>query len=174
MNLMPKGKVFKILGGIILLIAVGLFGWKYLLPQKAPTQPAPKSAKITIPCPTLTEFCQNAKPVFKKDRFVGLGAKISSGSAILAVFDGTVKKRSTILSKELGGETFTNIELIGTDLTARYLLKTNERMGGDVKKGQEITKVGEGIDYYDGLNLVFILVSGNTGPIPSDQFEFEK
>lgn len=133
---------------------------------------------ITIPCPSIPEFCKNPKKITNDEGGgVAIGNNIKAGSPIYAVLDGQSKLRTAIVD----GEQFLEIDLISSQnsLRAYYFLKKIEGDQGSLsiqnsfKKGEVITTVtAEPIKYFGNYNLVFKFFD-NDREIPSEKVIFE-
>lgn len=124
----------------------------------------PWTDSITLPCPSVPEFCQNPKGVLNEEGGgVAIGNNIKAGSPIYAVFDGQSKLRTAIVNEEQ----FFEIDLISSQnnsLRAYYFLKSpvGDQGSFSIKdrfnKGEVITTVSaEAIKYLGNYNLVFKL-----------------
>lgn len=186
MDLMPNddqpnvitSKVFlskriKILIALVLilsLLSISFVLTKRFLPKSAPSSspaPVPTSNKITLPCPSTPQFCQQAKEMIENGQIKGIGASVEKNSPLVAVFDGKALTRSYTIAK-IG--TFTHISLTSTknDLTAIYYLSKTPSKEGLIKKGEIIaTATNSGV-------LMFLLLDKNHQPIPKSGIIFEK
>lgn len=150
----------------------------HLPPHLAATLKSPSTLSITIPCPSVPEFCQNTKEVLNEEGGgLSIGNNIKAGSPIYAVFDGQSKLRTAIVD----GEQFFQIDLISSQnsLRAYYFLKKIEGDQGTLsiqnsfKKGEVIATVSaDPIKYLGNYNLVFKLFYPDR-ELPSEKITFE-
>ncbi len=164
----PLFKFIPVILLVLIAVALSFISTRYL-PKPVP--------KITIPCPSIPSFCQSAQPVVKNQKYLAIGAKLASGSALYAVFDGKLIKRTVILDIGLGGGKFTQISLTNKagDKTAVYYLNTKANVSAEVKKGQQIaTTQTETIFFYDNYSLAFTLLDKNHQTIPIERLVFER
>lgn len=162
-----------VLAFIVLLGGVFLGGVFWLFPKPSP--PPLEKPKIAIPCPTDAIFCQNAKPIIKGGRYLGLATNVDEDSPIYAVFDGKTIKRKVIFEKQ-SEDGFTQITLVNDqkNLKAVYSLKAKISIGSIVKKGDVLAVVSKDpIKFYDDYNLAFTLLDQNNQEIPYQQINFQ-
>lgn len=165
---------------VVILVSIIAFVIAKRFLEKAPTPSPP--AKITIPCPSIPQFCQQKKPVSINNNYIGIGASIKPSSPIFAVFDGRITRRSFALDQALGGEKFIQLELTNTvnDKVAYYYVKNIQKnIPSIVKEGQQIaTSSADTINYFNNYSLVFSLTDKkpediNNRIVPIEQIDFK-
>lgn len=150
----------------------------HLPPDLAAALKPPSILSITLPCPSVPEFCQNTKEVLNEEGGgVSIGNNIKAGSSVYAVFDGQSKLRTATVD----GEQFLEIDLISSqnNLRAYYFLKNPYGDKGtfsiqnSFKKGEVMATVSaEPIKYLGNYNLVFKLFYPDR-EFPSEKITFE-
>ncbi len=174
----PKSPVLLILALIaLIIILVIVFTYTKKSPVKqnlVPVKsPAPVSLKISIPCPSVTKFCQQGKELIKDGHYLGIGAILDKNSPLIAVFDGEVVIRGYTIAKK-GSFTQINLTNPKKDLTAIYYVTKASVKQGLVKKGEIIaTNSGEPMSDYNNYNLLFLLLDQKAQPIFKDKISFE-
>src|SRR3989344_3474021 len=58
-----------------------------------------KAAETKYGCPSIDSFCKNGKDIIRDGAYIGFGANLASGSAILASFDGKLTSAITTLTE---------------------------------------------------------------------------
>ena len=166
---------------ILLPVLVSLLILKYEQFQKKHLQQittsSPAPVKIAIPstppskvdlkkdllsCPSIPDFCANAKDVNQHDTYLGIGTNLAKGSPVYAAFDGELSSLSGKIASGSAQETITIIYLDNKDkgIRAVYTLKGQTPQPKTVKEGDTISKVGDKINLF-GSSLLFKLIKGN-------------
>jgi len=154
--LKPKFLIPLGLGVLIVLFIVGLVSQGRLKLKPEPS-PAPQGLSPIFVCPTIKEFCENGQDIIRNGNYVGFGAKIASGSAIYAVFDGKITSQARTYEE---GDIITSLFLHNseTNTTAAYRFIGEGKSIDSVKAGQVIGQVGNQMDRFSRVNLLFSLV----------------
>jgi len=120
--------------------------------------------RTKIFCPSVKEFCEKGQGIVK-DQYVGLGYKLSSGSAIFAAFDGNLTATFSAYPVETNGQTtqekFKALYLDSPNLNLRgvYYFRGQVTKTGPVIKGEQIAiSNGKPIVIYDNNSLIFSLI----------------
>lgn len=178
----PFYKSPKFLGGIGLLVltmlSLGIYILfpKYFTSHFTPVNSTPVTAKPSnLICPMEKEFCKNGKDIIINDQYIGFGIdKISTGSAVLAAFDGTLTsgKMTTASQEEFIVLSIVNEE---TKKQAFYWFKGSHIQPKGVLRGEVIaTSSGQAISSVQDQKLVFNLIysaNGNTIKLKPEDFE---
>jgi len=124
------------------------------------------STPFKLSCPTIKEFCKKGQGIVK-DQYVGLGYKLSSGSAIFAAFDGNLTATFSAYPIEVNGKTTQQkfkilyLDNPSLNLRARYFFRGKDKdiKTGKISKGEQIAiSNGKPIVIYDNSSLVFSLI----------------
>ena len=124
--------------------------------------------RTKIFCPSVKEFCEKGEGVIKDQKYIGLGYRLSSGSAIFAAFDGNLTSTKSAYPIEVNGKTtqenFKIVYLDNPDLRLRAIYffrgKAKDIKTGKISKGQQIAVSGKPIAIYDNNSLIFSLIPG--------------
>lgn len=165
----PQKTKWILLASLLILLIIGIFlAYKFFK----------RTQRITIPCPSVPEFCQNPKQVLNYKGGGAIGSNIKAGSPIFAVFNGQRVHAPNKLRVE--NEEYIQILLRNDQqkLTAVYYLK--DTASGEVflrdpnyKKGEIIATVSaEPIKYFGNYNLIFRLFD-EYKLIPFEKIAFE-
>lgn len=128
--------------------------------QPVPVSPKPETLqKGPYNCPSIPEFCQNAKPIERDGYEVGLGAQIPPDSPIFAAFDGELSTLTSYLNHENNKEQISTIYLDNAErgLRAVYHLSGPAEASGSAQAGTRIGTVRNRMVYYDS-SLVFSMI----------------
>jgi len=163
---------------VVLAASAAIVGWTINTSSQTNKEGANQSTEnnvvikqLKISCPSVKEFCANAQGIIKDQRYVGLGYKLSSGSAIFAAFDGDLTATFSAHPIEANGKTTQqNFKIVYLDnrsinLRAIYLFrgKAKDIKTGKISKGELITVSGKPIKVYDNNSLIFSLIPGYPG-----------
>lgn len=129
--------------------------------------PDPSLQKGPFTCPTVSSVCQDPKNF----NDVILSAKVSSGSAIFAAFDGKIEVQPSIYRiSDKETESFQVVTLTNEErgLQAIYTFKANNITIKEIKEGQQITILNKNtLKFYNNNSFVFELLKlGKQGFIP--------
>ena len=121
--------------------------------------------RTNIFCPSVKEFCEKGEGVIKDQKYIGLGYRLSSGSAIFAAFDGNLTATFSAYPVETNGQTtqekFKALYLDSPNLNLRgvYYFRGQVTKTGPVIKGEQIAiSNGKPIVIYDNNSLIFSLI----------------
>lgn len=169
-----KKKIVLTITGIIILASIaGFFISKYTksgipVNKNTAARPikvySPEDQKGPYTCPSIKEFCVNGKQITQNGAYIGFGAKIASGSAIYASFDGTINGSTAYPPKNIKGEQTNTIYLDNKEKGLRMVY----HFGGNpiniaekqVKQGEEMAKSGPVIENYN-VPLTVDVILGN-------------
>ena len=133
----------------------------------SPTNNVTPALRTKFSCPSVKEFCENAQAVIKDQKYVGLGYKLSSGSAIFAAFDGDLTATFSAYPIEVNAKTtqekFKTLYLDSPNLDIRgvYYFRGQVTKTGPVIKGEQVAiSNGRPIEAYDNNSLIFSLIPG--------------
>jgi len=124
---------------------------------------------IKLSCPSLKEFCEKGKAFFKDGELIGLGAKLGSGSAIFAAFDGNINATASAFSEKINGVVnqgkvhVVHLNNAGLKLRATYFFRGSvDVKNGKVYEGQQIaSSSGKPLTTaFDNNSLVFSVIQG--------------
>lgn len=180
-----KTKKFLIVAIILILLPFTLsliisnfdFG-KIFQKEKVKEEPQPKPVVISYTpqpsvaanlqsgpynCPSTDDFCKNGKDIEKDGKYEGFGAAVPALSSVYAAFEGNISSLKGKLSPELGGEEIVIIYLDNKErgLRAVYTLKGQAPQPRIIKQGAAITRVGDKMQTYGGVSLIFKLIKGD-------------
>jgi len=109
-------------------------------------------------CPATSSFCQTGKEILKDGKYVGFGAKIATGSAVIAAFDGQISSISSTLP-QLNNEKIITVYLDNNERGLRavyYYQGIQPPEAKSVKAGEVIDNMGDIMELYNA-SLVFTL-----------------
>lgn len=127
------------------------------------TQTASEVLGDKMPCPTVSEFCQNGRDIIVDGVYAGFGGTPVAGSEIKAVVDGSLTAQASIFPPNLGREEIAAIYIDNKDKQERvaYYFKGVVPAAKEVKKGEVIGTVGTQMTTYDNASLLFQLIKGD-------------
>ncbi|MBI4079107.1 MAG: hypothetical protein HY429_02305 [Candidatus Levybacteria bacterium] len=182
-KLLPTKFVAIIFAVILVLIAYTLFWAQFFSNPNSskkqqfvakPTPSASAPAKITLPCPSVAEFCTQGQRVTDGINN-GIGSKLDTDASVRAVFDGKIIYRTATLSPQEGGETLTKLTLVRWDnkMSAIYYIKGSVVLKKEYKTGNEILKIpSKTMTYFNNNSLAFFLFDENKKEIPLNSINF--
>lgn len=150
-NLKNKPVVIIILIVIILPIILTLTGTVNLRPFIAKLKNITQGPTKYF-CPTEKVFCENGSDIIKDGQYLGFGAEVASGSAVLASFDGKLTPTRTTLNQE----NLVILYLDSKDSSKRaiYIFKGDSSVERDVRKSETIGKIRGKTDSFN-TSLIF-------------------
>ena len=140
-------------------------------PDSAPGQvnPVPSVAtpppklEITLPCPTIAEFCRQGKDVTKNGAYAGFGGNPAPGSPLIAVIDGEMTTVESIYPPQIQKEKIAAIYIDNPQkqMRAAYYFKGQVPKARTVKSGENIASVTDNMALYQNYSLLFQVISGD-------------
>mgnify|MGYP003393080793 CR=1 FL=1 len=118
-------------------------------------------------CPSEKVFCESGSDIVSNGQYIGFGADLASGSAVLASFDGKLTPTKTTIPSGSTKENLVVLYLDSKDSGKRavYIFKGDSSIEREVHMSEAIGKVREKMNFFNTSLIFQVLPDINSSSI---------